>query len=599
MNNTYTQYEVPEASQRINLGVGQPSPKLLRWENFMESMKHLDEKNNKIMQYGYIPGFQEYREKICKMLKEYTGDSECNPEDMFMTNGISQGIFLLASLLRKEYTKVYVQDPTYFIILNMFKDLEYEFETFSLEDLDDLEEDLYEDGQNNIKSLIYLIPFNQNPTGENINEIQFSKLMSILEKFNNQTILLSDETYQMLYFNQNFNQMSLVSSSTHDYIKNIVSLGTFSKLIAPSLRLGWIYTKNKSIHKILNSCGYMDSGGSVNQMMGKFLCNYLDKYSLTDILLETTTFLKNNCDKICNILDKYPEYFEYVKPTGGYFVWVKCKQFDGKKFQDICSKNNLGFHLGDKFSPFGHFTDYLRLSFSYYNSDDYEYLDERLNKSIKDYEIIYNKITINILGSNGKLGSLICGQAEKEFDLFNINKLERDLSNLLITNKSIIVDVSSPEGTENLVNHLIRMKHRIPVIIGTTGNLPVDLIREYAQIIGKEKVFLCSNFSIGVSSINTYLKEMMPNYWCINIEDLHHSHKKDSPSGTAKRFQNLVKDKVVNQDFEVESKREGEIIGYHKIHIFNDYEEIIIIHNAKDRALFAKGCLEYVKKMIQ
>ena len=143
------------------------------------------------------------------------------------------------------------------------------------------------------------------------------------------------------------------------------------------------------------------------------------------------------------------------------------------------------------------------------------------------------------------------------------------------------------------------MKHRIPVIIGTTGNLPVDLIREYAQIIGKEKVFLCSNFSIGVSSINTYLKEMMPNYWCINIEDLHHSHKKDSPSGTAKRFQNLVKDKVVNQDFEVESKREGEIIGYHKIHIFNDYEEIIIIHNAKDRALFAKGCLEYVKKMIQ
>jgi 2-aminoadipate transaminase len=598
MNNTYTQYEVPEASQRINLGVGQPSPKLLRWEQFTDSMKSIDEKNNKIMQYGYIPGFQEYREKICKMLSEHTGDTECKPEDMFMTNGISHAIFMIASLLRKNYSKVYVQDPTYFIILNMFKDLEYDFETFSLDNLDELEEDLYDDGDDNVKSLIYLVPFNQNPTGENIDEVQFSKLMSILEKFSNQTILLSDETYQMLYFNQHFNQMSLVSSSAHDYIKNIISLGTFSKLIAPALRLGWIYTKNKAIHKMLNTCGYMDSGGAVNQMMGKLLCNYLDKYSLNDILAETTTFLENNCNKICNILDKYPDYFEYKKPTGGYFVWVQCKQFEGKKFQDICSKNNLGFHLGDKFSPFNNFADYFRLSFSYYSSDDYKYLDERLQKSINDYNNIYNKITINILGGNGRLGTLICNEAMKENQLFNINKLERDLSNIIVTDKSIIVDVSSVDGTENLINHLIRGNYNIPIIIGTTGNIPINLIQKYAQIAGKEKVFVCSNFSIGVSSINTYLKEMMPNYWCINIEDQHHIFKKDAPSGTAKRFQNLVKDKVVNPDFEVECKREGEIIGYHKIHIFNDYEEIIIIHNAKDRALFAKGCLEYVKKMI-
>jgi DNA-binding transcriptional MocR family regulator/dihydrodipicolinate reductase len=592
--NTYTQYNVPDAKDRLNLGVGQPSPSILRWNDFQESLKSLNEENNKIMQYGFIPGFLEYRELITNILKDYTGDKFVKPDDIFMTNGISHGAFMLASLLKKECTKVYVQNPTYFIILNMFKDLGYEFGTFDLENLDDLSSKLSKDRNDGKKSLIYLVPFNQNPTGSSITREQILNLTTLLYNYRNDTMLLSDETYQLLNFDTTKNYLSLVTDIN---LTNIISLGTFSKLIAPALRLGWIYTKNQSILQVLNNCGYMDSGGAVNQIMAKMLCNYLSKHDLKNIINDNMKFLQQNCEKICSILDKYSEYFKYTKPNGGYFVWVECKHFDGKIFQEICSKNNLGFHLGNKFSPYGNFENYFRLSYSYYNAEDYDLMDKRLSDSIKEY-LENDLIIINILGGNGRLGKLICEEASKNPELFKINILNREISNIINTHKSIIVDVSTIEGNCNLLAKLISCNYKIPLIIGTTGRLEMELINRYRQIVGIKNVFVCSNFSIGVSSINKYLEDMIPNYWCINMEEHHHVHKKDMPSGTALKFKNILSDNVINKEFDIECKREGEIIGYHKLHLFNEYEEITIIHNAKDRKLFAKGCLEYVKNMV-
>lgn len=480
-------------------------------------------------------------------------------------------------------------------MLNMLKDLGYQFDTFNLNNLNKLNELLDNDLKNNVKSLIYLVPFNQNPTGETINTVQLENLKKILCKYSDNSLLLSDETYQLLNFDKNDAQIALVSQLN---LNNVITLGTFSKLIAPALRLGWIYTKNESIHNLLNTCGFMDSGGAVNQIMGKLLCHYLESYNLEQIIDNTMTFLNTNCNKLCHILDKYPEFFEYEKPKGGYFIWVKNKVFDGVKFQQICSENNIGYHLGNKFSPFQNFSNYFRLSFSYYDNHDYDYFERRLDKSIHEYLEKYSKITVNLYGSGGRLGTLICQEAEKQPQTFKINKLYRDLSNLDTSENSILVDVSTIEGTTNMMNTLLSNNYSIPIIIGTTGNLPFDLINNYSEKIGKSKVFVCSNFSIGVSSIINYLDSILPNYWSVNMEEHHHIHKKDAPSGTALNLKRVIGDNIKNKDFEIKSVREGEIIGYHKIHLFNEYEEIIIIHNAKDRSLFAKGCLEYVKTMI-
>ncbi len=584
----YTQYNVPCALDRINLNVGQPSPTLLNWTVFKESMSSIDESDNNILQYGPIQGFQKYREYIASLYQTIINDNICSKDNIFMTNGVSHALFLLASLYKTEYSKIYVENPTYFLGLNIFRELGYTFDVFDINNINKLKSNLLNDIEKNIKSLIYIIPFSQNPTGRTLNENEIINFLNCTYKTS--SIIISDETYQMLNFNKNIRLKSLASYMVSG---NIISLGTFSKLIAPALRLGWIYTHSNVIMSKLLKCGYMDSGGSVNQIMARILLNYLEKNPIQDIIKKNVKFLEDNCNKLCSILDKYPD-FKYIKPTGGYFIWVRIpNNYNGTRFQEICSKNNIGYHIGSKFSPNNGLDNYFRLSYSYYCLDDYDLFDMRFELSIKEYENYDNNITLNILGGDGRLGTLICSEAEKEPKII-INKLKRDFSNLVHGIGNVIVDVSSIIGTTDLVTYLLDNRIvDINIIIGTTGDLPYKLIEKYRKI--NKQIIVCSNFSKGIMSICEYLKSVDMTYWDANITETHHVNKLDKPSGTAKTFRDMLN---TEKKIEIESIRDSDVIGYHEIHLDSEYEEITIIHNAKDRRLFAKGCVDMVKKCV-
>jgi 4-hydroxy-tetrahydrodipicolinate reductase len=228
--------------------------------------------------------------------------------------------------------------------------------------------------------------------------------------------------------------------------------------------------------------------------------------------------------------------------------------------------------------------------------------EERLANIVRDLDIyLKNKTIVHILGSNGKLGKLIVEEIKNSnnktigelFDhsinISNINKLK---------NQEVIVDVSSPLGTKTLLEKLIQNNIYLKLVIGTTGDLPIDLINKYNEKC--KYAYICPNFSIGITRILQIIEQMKSetDYWNIKtITDVHHINKKDSPSGTAK----LIKQSLENVGFnecEITSKREGSVVGYHDIVLDNLYETIEIIHNAKDRKLFAIGCLRFIDDII-
>jgi 2-aminoadipate transaminase len=584
----YPQYIVPDAKDLLNLGVGQPSKVLLQkyWDTLI--LKIMELKNivdPQILQYGSIEGFPKYRQAIANFITTQTNDTECNQENIFMTNGVSQGLDILVKLLvRNGYKTIYVQNPTYFLAIDIFKD--YDIKVVGVTTIDELEYKLkaYEH-----KSLFYIIPFHQNPTGLCMTIDEINEIANLCSEYD--MYVLSDETYQSLHFAE----IKQTNYSLCNYHYKIISLGTFSKILGPSLRLGWIYTKNTGILNKLTKCGFMDSGGGVNPLVGQIVVNLLDDKSnvINEILNETRSFLKENCDALCSVLDNFSEYFEYVKPGGGYFVWVKCKKFKADKFLEVCRKNKLQFHVGSRFSPNGKFDDYFRLSFSYYAKDDIISLNEKLTDSINMF-LLNHKIKVLVQGADGKLGKIICHELESS-DIFTLHhKILRescfpDLGD--VGSKNVFVDVSSVDGTKQLLQKLLHENIKSPLVIGTTGDLPYDLINEYAKYA---PVMISSNFSIGVSTVNKLLELLIPDYWKAEIDETHHIHKKDAPSGTAKTFAKLIENKVIS-DIKIESHREGEVIGLHKILLKNDSEEITIIHNALDRNLFAKGCLKCIE----
>lgn len=571
--NMYGQYKVKPASEFMMLGVGQPSPQIL-----LNSMKFIksDISEVDVLQYGLKQGFNSYRELIKRMYKEFV-NCDISSEDVYMTNGISQGIFMMASLLKnKGYETVYVEDLTYFIMINVFKDLGFKIKSFSLNGINNFEP----------KSIIYLIPFCNNPTGKTIDFVKLEKFLCSLP---DDSIVFSDETYHFLHYNQN--EMKPLAYS----YQNVISFGTFSKILCPGVRLGWMYSEIEFNHiklnKFLDETGFMDSGGSVNPVMAYSVVNGIEnnfeEYKL--FLNNTITELRIKNEFVQEQFKLYPDLFEFVKPEGGYFLLIRTLKVDSDTLLKLASECGFSFHQANKFSIDKNHPDEFRISVSYYSLDDFQkYFPDRLNRLVN--MIHSNKKTPEIsLYGKGRLGGLI--ETELKLKGCDFNIIDRDLQNI----GDIVIDVTSPEGTSNLIKKCITLKEKRKLIIGTTGHSDVQLneIKEYAK---SAPVIYCSNFSDGIQNLIKIIRNLDFTIKSIEIKDVHHIYKKDSPSGTAKLLKSEL-NKIYQIPIEINSERIGEVVGYHEI-ILNGYNETIkLVHNADDRNIFAKGALKMIEKI--
>lgn len=589
-NINYGQYIVPEAIECINLGIGQPNNKLLPLEDFNESLYTLQTKNNySLLQYGKIEGYDEFRSTLANFLTE-NYKFKVNKDEIIITNGITGALSLLLSLFKTKKTKIICEDPTYFLALNIFKD-------FNFDDNDIIKINLNKKNifdeieiETDITYLMYLIPFNQNPSGNTYTKKDIDNLIFLLNLHSN-IIVFSDEVYNFLNFNGELN------IPLYKYHNNIISLNSFSKIYAPALRLGWLSCSEFYLNKI-KTCGQLDSSGCVNPISTALMDNLILVGSLKKSINKWRIILKENCQSLFNLLNEYlKEYITDIYiPNGGYFLWIKFK-YNMKELSNNMEKYKIKFHNGSKFSTDNDAKYYIRLSFSWYELSEYNIFVERLKIMLDDYK---KKMTPNIyiLGYNGKMGRLIVDEIIKdEHLLFKEGLIKNfDLKNICENDNvnKYIIDVSSVEGTTYLLNNLIKYNVNIPLIIGTTGNLPMDLIRQYAM---KNIVFLCSNFSFGISQFKKIINCIDKNVWMPSLTEKHHIHKKDKPSGTALTLMNEYnKHNNTNNIYidDIISIREGEIIGHHELLLTNGDETIKIIHTANSRKIFASGCVKLI-----
>jgi len=109
--------------------------------------------------------------------------------------------------------------------------------------------------------------------------------------------------------------------------------------------------------------------------------------------------------------------------------------------------------------------------------------------------------------------------------------------------------------------------------------------------------------SIGVNvvfdAVERIARKLGPDY-SVKLEETHHVHKKDKPSGTGKKLASIIKNARPDMsDIDIVSIREGEVIGDHKIMFESEVDTVEIIHKAKTRDIFAKGALEAAKFLVK
>jgi len=192
------------------------------------------------------------------------------------------------------------------------------------------------------------------------------------------------------------------------------------------------------------------------------------------------------------------------------------------------------------------------------------------------------KVLVN--GAQGKMGQLLCQiLAQNNFEV-----LTREIDGINTQKADLIIDFSSPQGAAE--SYKIAKEFKAAFLCGTT-NLPQDLLTAFEQ----EKdipLFYAPNVSIGVSLFQKLLlaaKNMYKGY-ALALHEIHHTQKKDAPSGTAKKIA-----AALNIDgSKITYARIGQVPGTHSLTLTspNNDEEIILTHKVLDRQMLAQSAVK-------
>ena len=204
---------------------------------------------------------------------------------------------------------------------------------------------------------------------------------------------------------------------------------------------------------------------------------------------------------------------------------------------------------------------------------------------------------IGITGTMGKVLSEIIAQNTENLLLsggISSKSTEDEISNLA-KDSDVLVDFSQPKPALMAIS--AASKVGTPVVSGTTGLSERDFnkIREFSSRI---PILHASNFSVGVQLMSVLLKkasEILVPGFDVNIIDMHHNKKKDSPSGTA-----LFLEKAIGRpDTKIASVRAGGIFGDHICDFIGENEMLTISHRAFNRKIFAKGAIACAQWIIE
>lgn len=218
-------------------------------------------------------------------------------------------------------------------------------------------------------------------------------------------------------------------------------------------------------------------------------------------------------------------------------------------------------------------------------------------------------IKLGIAGVCGKMGRRIFELASHDKDFEVALALEkkgtpmigRDLGKIKISSTSdgmfladVFVDFTVPDATEVNLDYIARYKKA--AVIGTTG-LSQEQLNKIEEVSRVVPVVFSPNMAVGVNVLFSLLPQIAKNLgpdYSIEIVEAHHKGKKDAPSGTAKKFAQILAD-ATRREIPTHAIRLGDIVGDHTIIFCGNSERIEIKHQAHSRDLFALGALKAAK----
>lgn len=364
----------------INFGVGQPSADLLPVElirtaaaDFLAQAQPLE------LNYGERQGDSGFREALAGLLScEY--EEPVSAGSLFVTAGNSQALDFVCGQFAREGDTVFIEEPSYFLAHQIFSDHGLQVVGIPVDEDGLIIDALVEKLAVHRPALLYTIPSYHNPGGQTLSADRRRALARLSREHD--FLIVADEVYQLLnYFGKPPPAMGTMTDQG-----NILSLGSFSKIMAPGLRLGWIQTSPDLMEQILDT-GVVNSGGSFNHFTSGVMRHAIELGLQQSMLGKLRKSYRQRVATMDAALHQHlGGLATWQRPGGGYFFWLEFAQgMDTTALKARAAKFKTGFQAGEVFSCDGELKNCLRLSFAHYGNDDIREGVARLGALLAEY----------------------------------------------------------------------------------------------------------------------------------------------------------------------------------------------------------------------
>ena len=361
----------------ISFAGGLPAPELFPVEGMKEATdKVYAEHGQQALQYGAAKGVTELRELILKRVKEKE-NVDAKLENVMVTTGSEQAIDLVGKAFVNPGDTVLVEEPTYLCALDVFRSYGANFVSVPMDDdgmkMDALEEALKAHPET---ALVYTVPNFQNPTGRTMPAERRKKFAELAAKYD--VPVLEDNPYGDIRFAGEH----VPSVKSFDHAGKVFYMSTFSKILAPGFRLGWLVADPKVIEKltVLKQSADLHTDNLVQYVVTEFFKeNDVDAHvkKISDL------YGKRKQLMIDGIKKYFPKDVKYTDPEGGMFLWVEVPGVtDTVELFKQCLEHNVAFVPGDPFFAGKPQPGTFRLNYSNMQEDQIEVGLKRLGEAL-------------------------------------------------------------------------------------------------------------------------------------------------------------------------------------------------------------------------
>jgi 2-aminoadipate transaminase len=355
----------------ISFGGGLPANDVFPIERFKEACQRVLEQNlSQALQYGETEGYKPLREMIARHGTRYGINAQA--ENILITTGSQQALDLIGKLLINAGDRILVEAPTYLGALQAFGVYGAEYVSVACDE-NGLRTDLLEATLRSGPKFMYVLPNFQNPGGTTLTTERRSELVLLANKYG--TPIVEDDPYgQLRYEGEHLPPLVLLDRVNMPRdggytLGNVIYLSSFSKILSPGLRLGWIVAPREVIDKLVQLKQGADLHTSTFAQVVAYEVareNFLDEH-----VKKLRTVYRERRDVMLDALAQYfPAETTWTRPKGGLFLWVTLPEgMEATELLAEALKQNVAFVPGDSFyAPNGPTQDgrrHLRLNFSY------------------------------------------------------------------------------------------------------------------------------------------------------------------------------------------------------------------------------------------